>query len=287
MDSITQTYVTPVMSDVEFNNLKMLIHSNFGINLTSTKKIMLSTRLSRRLKELNLSAFNDYYNLLQTSSGQVVEYNYLIDAVTTNKTDFFRENKHFELLQNDLLKKIIKEKSFSFEKKIYCWSAGCSTGEEPYTLAMVLADFFSRYQTGDFEIFATDISNGVLRVAKNAVYNEIDINPIPEALRKKYLLRGKNDRKGEFRIIPSLREKVCFRQLNLMDSDFLINRKLDIVFCRNVIIYFDRQTQIDFFNKIYDVLSPGGLLFIGSSETLFNINDRFTPIGPTVYKKEE
>ena len=276
----------PVMSDEEFTDLSSLIYCYLGLNITTAKKMMLSSRLNKRLRELNFSTYREYYNYLKSYDGRMLEFDELTDAVTTNKTNFFRENKHFEFLSDGILNEILNMKRFNLNKKIYCWSAGCSTGEEPYTLAMILEDFLSQNKQYDFEILATDISNRALTIARNAIYRKADIEPIPDRLKKKYLLRGKNNRKGEFRIVSELREKVEFQQLNLMDKNYLMHNKMDIIFCRNVIIYFDRETQIEFFDKLYDQLSTGGYLFIGSSESLYSISDKFKSVRPTVYMKE-
>ena len=207
-----------------------------------------------------------------------------VDAVTTNKTDFFREPRHFEFLAKKVLPELTASENCSDEDAISAWSAGCSTGQEPYTLAMVFSEFFSG-KMDRFRIFATDVSRKVLQAGCDAIYTEDVIQSIPVIFRKKYLMRGTGDKAGLFKIIPELRERVSFRQLNFMDNRFTVETQFNIIFCRNVIIYFDKETQIKLFRKLYNHLVPDGYLFIGSSETLNGINDRFVSAGPTVYKK--
>ncbi len=274
------------MCDREFRLFSDLIYTVLGIKMPPAKKLMLTSRLNKRLRALKLLTFEQYYNYILSPEGRKKEYHLMINAVTTNKTEFFREAAHFNVLVKKILPELIQGSRFKTNKKLYAWSAGCSTGEEPYTLAIVLADFFSN-KTGDFNILATDISTKVLSAAVNAVYNNESIKPVPLNLKKKYLLRGKGTKKGVSRIVPGLREKITFQRLNFMDRDFKIKTKtkMDIIFCRNVVIYFDRETQVEFFKKLYNQLVPDGYLFIGSSETLFGINDKFVSIGPSIYKK--
>ncbi len=277
-----------VMSEKEFALFSSMIYSGTGIKMPPVKKLMLTSRLIKRMKLLEIKSFKQYYEYVCSPEGKVNEYFRMIDAVTTNKTDFFRENAHFEILVNMVLPELSAKEKFVKGNPVNIWSAGCSTGEEPYTIAMVTSDFFSRERMKGKEpvsILATDISTKVLNSAVNAVYSEDSIKPVPHTLRKKYLLRGKGEKQGMFRIAPEIRKMVNFKKLNLMDERFNLDVEIDIVFCRNVIIYFDRDTQRELFNRFYDVISPGGYLFIGSSETLQGLNDRFVPAGPTVYRK--
>jgi len=274
------------MSDNEFNLFSTLIYNRLGIKMPYTKKLMLISRLTKRLKVLGFRSYKEYYDFLCTEKGKVEEFNKMIDAVTTNKTDFFREPDHFSILVKKVLPDLEEMENYIERKMVNIWSAGCSTGEEAYTLTMVLSEYFTGAKSKvKFNILATDISPKVLQAGYDAIYSESIIQPIPAAMRQKYLKRGTGDKKGLFRIIPPLREKVTFKQLNLMDNSFNVSKQMDIIFCRNVIIYFDKETQKELFKKFYNHLVPGGYLFIGSSETLYGVNSDFLPAGPTVYRK--
>ena len=272
------------MSDDEFSLFSNLIYSQLGIKMPPSKKLMLTSRLNKRLKALGYRSYKDYYDFIMTESGTSCEFNRMIEAVTTNKTDFFRESAHFDLLMRTILPELKEGDSYKKKGILKAWSAGCSTGEEAYTLAMVMSEFFSG-RNREFSIFATDISIKVLKTGMNAIYKEETIGPVSPEMRKKYLLRGTGDNTGMFRIVPELRSRITFKQLNLMDDVFKVDRDFDIIFCRNVIIYFDKPTQVKLFEKFYNHLNPGGYLFIGSSETLYGVSDRFKPAGPTVYRK--
>ncbi len=274
----------PVMSDREFSLFSEMIYSVTGIKMPPVKKLMLTSRLNKRVKALGMHSFRQYYDFVCSREGMSEEYHRMIDAVTTNKTDFFREPEHFNILRDVVFPGLSQEDRFRQGNSVNIWSAGCSTGEEPYTIAMVSSDYFGDNRSS-VSILATDISTRVLNAAMNGVYSGDAIKPIPLPLRKKYLLRGKGEKTGVFRVAPEIRGMISFKKLNLMDDRFCFNSKMDIVFCRNVIIYFDRATQIDLFNKFYDVIAPGGYLFIGSSETLYGLNDKFVSAGPTVYRK--
>jgi chemotaxis protein methyltransferase CheR len=273
------------MTNKEFSLFRELIYSNVGINLSDSKKLMLTTRLSKKLKVCNINSFKEYYNFIQTSSNQSrEEYNRMVDVITTNKTDFFREPVHFDFLTEEALPELVQSIRFKSNQKLQVWSAGCSSGEEVYTLGIVLSEFFSGKISGDFSILGTDISEEILTNAAKAVYPDISINPINHVLKKKYLMKGTGNMKGRCKIIPELIKKTKFKKLNFMQSDFGFKNKFDIIFCRNVVIYFDKKTQIEFFKKLYNNLTTGGYLFIGSSETLFGINSDLTAVGTTIYR---
>jgi chemotaxis protein methyltransferase CheR len=202
--------------------------------------------------------------------------------VTTNKTDFFREPDHFDYLTRTVLPDWCLRHEGA---RLNIWSAGCSSGEEPYTLAMVLSEYAVSHPGFDFRILATDISTRVLEKAKAAIYPEALVEPVPMNLKKKYLLRSKDRSSGMVRIVPELREKVRFRRLNFMDQDFGMRDQLDIIFCRNVIIYFDRPTQEKLLQRFHRQMKPGAFIFMGHSETLSGLNVPLTSVYPTVYRK--
>ena len=268
------------LSNAEFLRLKDLIYGHCGIKITGTKRTMLEARLRKRLRSLGLESFTLYCDYLFSPEGMEEELTQMIDQVTTNKTDFFREPAHFDYLARKALPDLASRK-----KTIMLWSAGCSTGEEPYTLAMVVNEFTGDHRGCDFLILATDISTRVLEKARLAIYDEDAIAPVPPELKKKYLLRSKDGMRRRYRVIPELREHVNFRQLNLMDGDFGFRERIDIIFCRNVIIYFDKPTQERLLERFCRHLSPDGYLFMGHSETLFGMDLPLAQVAPTVYRR--
>lgn len=275
-----------VMPEVDFKHFRKYIYEKCGVNLTPVKKTMLTLRLSKRMRTLGISSFGRYYDFVLSPKGQEEELVHMIDVVTTNKTDFFREPRHFDFLLQTALPEFLRNRRTAKSGKIGIWSAGCSSGEEPYTLAMVLQEFFNNEGEGDFSILATDISSRVLEAGRQGIYPGDAVKPIPSMLKPKYLMKGKGSRKGYFRVVPELRNRVHFQRLNLIEGQcFGFKTRIDIIFCRNVVIYFDRETQSKLFNKFYDQLVPGGFMFIGHSETLHGIYDRFKPVSASVYRK--
>ncbi len=275
------------MSDREFQRLSEFIYSECGIKMPPAKKIMLSSRLQKRVRKLQMSSISEYCNYLFSPQGIENEVIHMIDVVTTNKTDFFREPKHFNYLVQKALPGLLSGEVYEIGNKLMVWSAGCSTGEEPYTLAIVLKEFAAAYPEYrlDFLILATDISTRVLQKAKLAVYVDKIVEPIPDELKSKYLLKGKDKKKGLVRMAPEVRDSVKFRRLNFIDSDFGMREQLDIIFCRNVIIYFDRATQEKLLNRFCSHLNPGGYIFLGHSESLNGLNVNLIQVAPTVYRK--
>jgi chemotaxis protein methyltransferase CheR len=269
------------LSDKEFVRLSEFIHGECGIKVTEGKKIMLEGRLQKRLRKLGLGSFAAYCEYLFSPEGMEKELTFMIDEVTTNKTDFFREPAHFQFLTESVVPDLTRSR-----RHLTIWSAGCSSGEEPYTLAMVLSAYAERLPGFEFLVLATDISTGVLAKAERAVYDEDRIAPVPAEFRRKYLLRSKDRTKGSVRIVPQLRSRVRFRRLNFMDSDFGFREPLDVIFCRNVIIYFDRATQERLLNRFCRHLAPGGYVFMGHSEALIDMNVPLAPVAPTVYRKK-
>ncbi|MBV6342435.1 CheR family methyltransferase [Candidatus Magnetobacterium casense] len=271
------------LSEKDFQRLSHFVHTEVGIKMPPAKKTMLEARLQRRLRSLQIRNFTDYLDFVFSPAGFESELVHLIDAITTNKTDFFREPQHFEYLVNKALPELMRTQGAGIRRKLMVWSAGCSTGEEPYTMAMVLSEFSEKNDT-DFMIIATDISTKVLDKAKSAIYEEERVIPVPNNLKKKYLLRSKDRSKGLVRIVPELREIIKFRRLNFMDSDFGFRETMDVIFCRNVVIYFDRKTQEQLLNRFARYLARGGYLFMGHSETLNGLNVPFVQVAPTIYR---
>jgi chemotaxis protein methyltransferase CheR len=269
------------ISERGFRRLSAFIESELGIRMPDTKRIMLESRLQKRLRVLGLPDFETYID--RVFSGDDVELIHMIDAVTTNKTDFFREPDHFDILSNRLLPAAMTRNAgrtlFSF------WSAGCATGEEPYTLAMVLEEFRSTHPSFDYHILASDISSQALQKAFTAVYDAEKVIPVPPGFKRKYLLRSKDPSKVDVRIKKELRDKVEFIRLNFMDDHFPFDGKFDVIFCRNVIIYFDRPTQERLLGHMCEYLRPGGNLILGHSETLTGMSLPLRSLAPTVYER--
>lgn len=265
-----------------FERLSEFIKTELGIKMPSSKKTLLEARLQKRLRELCLNSHEEYCRYLFSPEGMEQELVNLVDVVTTNTTDFFREPKHFSLLLERVLPALLGRGGSG--RRVHVWSAGCSSGEEPYTLSMVLSEFARATPGFSFNILATDISTQVLRMAVRAVYPESKIGPIPLEYRKRYLLRSRDRTRRLVRIGPEARAHVRFRRLNFME-DFSLEDQLDIIFCRNVVIYFDRPTQERLFSRFCRKLSPGGFLFIGHSESLTGMSLPLESVAPTVYRK--
>jgi chemotaxis protein methyltransferase CheR len=270
------------MGNREFASLSRFIYEQCGIKMPEAKRTMLEGRLQKRLRALSMKSFADYTEYLFSAEGIRNELVHMIDMVTTNKTDFFREPDHFHYLRDRVLPEWCEKYN---GRRLLIWSAGCSTGQEPYTLAMVLSDFAARHPGFDYQILATDISTRVLEQAQKAVYTETVLEPVPTAMKSRYLLRSKDRQSGLARIVPELRAKIKFRRLNFLEDDFGIREPMDIIFCRNVIIYFDRETQSRLLKRFYGHLRPGGHVFMGHSETLSGLDVPLVSVAPTVYRK--
>jgi chemotaxis protein methyltransferase CheR len=283
--AFTTDFAKP-MTQAEFTRFSEFIIGQCGIKMPPSKKIMLEARLQKRLRSLAIPSYNEYYRYIRSEGGSG-ELVHMLDAVTTNKTEFFRESTHFQYLAQTILPEALSEQEGSKLKgrPFFIWSAGCSTGEEPYTLAMVLSEFAHQHPPFRFSVLATDISTKVLDRAKDGIYDEDRTAAIPLALKQRYILRSKDRGKSLVRIVPELRAAVQFRRLNLMDESFSFSELLDVVFCRNVIIYFDRSTQERLINRFCRVLKPEGHLFLGHSESVHGLDLPLRRITSTVYRK--
>ncbi len=275
------------IEDKEFNYLKDLIYQQTGIALASHKKIMLQSRLNVRLRTNQIPNFVEYVKKLQTDKSffekEVLE---IINRVTTNKTDFYRENHHFEYLKNTFLPKMEELAKNNFKKKIRIWCSAASTGEEPYTIAITLLEYFTDKPGWDLKIIATDIDTNVLATAEKGSYKEDRMSPVKPELKNKYFLTVSDGKTKEFQVKPILKGLIEFKKLNLLESPYLFKEQFDLIFCRNVIIYFDKPTQTKIFYEFEKVLSKDGILIIGHSETLFGISESYKFLGQTVYQKK-
>lgn len=270
------------MGEAEFQRFSALIHSEFGIKMPPSKKVLLQSRFQKRLRALGLSSYAEYCEYVFSPEGQQKERQHLVDVVTTNTTHFFREPKHYDILNNIVLPEVWRNVGSGRETRI--WSAGCSSGEEPYTLAMVFSEFAEKHSGFRFSIQATDISRDILQKAMRAVYSMDKLEEIPQAMRRKYLLKSKDPAKRLMKIDKSIRSRVRFSQLNFMDN-FKLDFSPDIIFCRNVVIYFDRPTQEVLFTKFCNHLAMGGFLFIGHSESLSGMSLPLRQVAPTVFQR--
>ncbi|MEW6489199.1 MAG: protein-glutamate O-methyltransferase [Thermodesulfobacteriota bacterium] len=267
----------------EFRRLAEFVQGHCGIRMPEAKRVMVESRLRKRLRVLGLPSFRAYCDYVFGSRGEG-ERVHLVDALTTNKTDFFREPQHFEYLVRAALPQLVREAGSGVRRPLAAWSAACSTGEEPYTLAMVLSEVAEGLPGFRFQVLATDISTRVLERARNAVYAEERVEPVPAPLRRKYLLRSRDRTQGLVRVAPELRSTVRFRHLNLLDADFGLREPQDVIFCRNVMIYFDRETQEGVLNRLCRHLAPGGYVFLGHSETINGLRVPLRPVAPTIYR---
>jgi chemotaxis protein methyltransferase CheR len=268
------------LSDADFSRLSKFIQGEYGIKMPPEKKIMLQSRLQKRLRALGMVSYSDYVNYVFDGKN-TEEIIHMIDVVSTNKTDFFREPVHFDYLKNKILPEFKSKASGNFN----IWSAGCSSGAEPYTIAMVCEDFKRANNDFSYNIFATDISTRMLKKAINAIYPVSEIDVISLDLKKKYLLKSKNPNENVVRIVPELRQKLKFGRLNFMDDEYHVNQMFDLIFCRNVLIYFDRENQEKVINNLCKNLKPDGYFLLGHSESITGINVPLKHIQPTIFQK--
>jgi len=270
------------MGDEEFKRFSALIQSEFGIKMPPTKKVLLQSRFQKRLRALGMHSYKEYCDYVFSDKGHENERQHLIDVVTTNTTHFFREPKHWDIMNNIVLPDLWGRGIGKGGNKLKIWSAGCSSGEEPYTLAMVLSEWAAIKQGFDFSVLATDISSEILQKAMRAIYSMDKVDDVPMQYKKKYMLKSKT--KQLVKMDSILRNKITFQRLNFMEN-FKLPEEKDIIFCRNVVIYFDRDTQVVLFNKFCNNLKQGGFLFIGHSESLSGMQLPIKQVAPTVFQR--
>ena len=266
-----------VLSEKTFYNFSDLVIKHMGIKMPIAKRTLLESRLQKLIRANNLDSFEEYYDYIafrNHGDEKIVEF---CNAVATNKTEFFRENAHFEYLEETALPQL----RASGCRKIRVWSAASSTGEEPYTLAMVLSEFCQKYREMDFSILGTDISTKVLTKAKAGIYTNEAVEGIPVHLQRKYLKRLSDE---EIEIEPRLKSKVKWGRFNLMSRSFDVPGPFEVVFCRNVLIYFNRENQALIFGKLVKQIVPDGYLFLGHSESMAGVNSRKQSVAPSVFR---
>lgn len=270
------------LTDKEFKTLSEFIFENYGIKMPYSKKVMLEGRLYKRLRDNNLNTFAEYLNFVFSPEGTQHELIHMIDVVTTNKTDFFRESHHFEFLTDQFLPSYTGLKN----DLLKIWSAGCSTGEEPYTISICLEEYNRiNLQKLKYSITGTDLSTRVLQNTAKGVYNENRVQGIPLDILKRYFLKSVDRENPTVRIIPLLRSKLNLSRVNFMDEEFPIGKDFDVLFCRNVIIYFEKETQREVLTKLCSHLKTGGVFFIGHSESITDFDLPLKQIKPTIYLK--
>ena len=268
------------LTDDTFERLSQLVKNQMGIKMPPTKKALLESRLQKRVRELGFGSFTEYCDFLLSRKPGDEEIVRFCDAVATNKTDFFRENTHFEFLRDSLLPELFARGC----RKIRIWSAASSSGEEPYTLAMVLEEFCADKSGLDYSVLGTDISTKVLARAKAGVYKPETVEGIPANLRNKYLKKIDRDGHEAYEIIPRLKNKMKWGRFNLMTRNYNVPGPFEIIFCRNVLIYFDRDNQKYIFGRLLEQLTAGGTVFLGHSESMAGMNLSTRTLAPSVFR---
>ncbi len=269
------------LNTAEYAALRALIKSTTGIQLAEDRQQMIRRRLSSRLKELQLTTFTQYLDILQ--SGDAIELELFANAVTTNLTAFFREDHHFQFLSDTLLPQLV-EMARNHHRKIRIWSAGCSTGEEAYSIAMSINEMNPLPSDLDIKILASDLDSGAVAHAAAGIYTCDRLAKMSAQRRKRWFTRGTGVNKGHVRIDPHLQQQVTFRHLNLLQP-WPMKNQFDVIFCRNTIIYFDKTTQKELVGRFTNALSQGGHLILGHSESLMYATDKLSLLGKTIYKR--
>lgn len=267
-------------SDKHFIKVRDIVTEHAGIVLSDAKQDMVYSRLVRRLRKTKNITFDDYFRYLDNPNNN--EFTEFINAITTNLTSFFRENHHFELLAEKVLPELLEKNKAS--RKIRIWSAGCSTGMETYSIAMVVKELISDKAGWDVKILATDLDTNVLETAANGVYDIDRITGVSEQRFKTWFMQGQAENEKKVKISKQLRSMVTFKQLNLLEP-FPMSGPMDIIFCRNVVIYFDKDTQRTLFKKFAATQQLNGYLFIGHSETLYNVSAQYHLLKKTMYQR--
>ena len=268
------------LSKEDFHFVCQFVYDCAGIVLNESKREMVYRRLTRIIRERQLSTFSAYCQLLKTNPDQ--EKNYFINAITTNLTSFFREQHHFDYMTQTELPRLFAKKK---DKRLRIWSSASSTGEEPYSIAITLVESLkSKLETWDVKILATDIDSNVLATGKTGVYGENRIEDIPRKFKEKYFHQGIGKNEKKVKVDKQLQSLITFKQLNLL-HDWPMMGPFDLIFCRNVIIYFDKETQQGLFERYYQMLAPGGLLILGHSENLGSYQQYFDNVGRTIFRK--
>jgi len=272
------------LDDRDFDFLCRLIYDQSRIRLGPDKRTLVTSRLAKRLRQLQLPDYHEYCQLLRSPAGDE-ELRFLIDRISTNHTHFFREMKHFDFLREKVLPQW-QARSLPGKREMFrVWSAACSSGEEPYSLAIHLAEHLAPAGPNTWQIEASDISTRVLEIAERGVYDGEKLAGISQELLRRHFQKGTRDWQGHFRIKEELRQRIGFHQLNLLEANYPFARPFDVIFCRNVMIYFDRPTQEALVGYLAERLVPGGYLMVGHSESLSGIKHSLRLVQPAIYLK--
>jgi len=274
------------ITDQEFRLFQNLIKAHTGIALSEHKRNLVCSRLGKRLRALSLPSFRKYYDYLSDEAGQT-ELEHFVNAITTNKTDFYREKAHFDFLEQEMVSAWKARVVRTGKRQIRIWSAGCSSGEEPYTIAITLRNAIENFSAWDVRILASDIDTEVLDRAAQGVYSTERVADIPKPILERYFLRGTGSRAGFVQVAPEIRDLITFRQINLQWDPWPVRTLFDCIFCRNVIIYFDKPTQRRLMERFAAYLKDDAYLFLGHSESLYGMSDEFTLLRNTIYRKRE
>jgi len=272
--------IFPELRDAEFHALSKLVEAHAGISLHAGKEALVKARLGKRLRQLGIRSYREYLDYLRRDDGE--EFVAMLDAISTNVTYFFREPEHFAFLARRVLPRLLPARAK--QRRLRFWSAGCSSGEEPYSLAIVLREKVPEHRAWDMRILATDLSTRVLTKARQGYYESEKLRDIKPELLARYFKPEDDGANERYRVVPAVRELVRFARLNLM-NDWPMKGPFDVIFCRNVMIYFERETRRRLVRKFWELLDQGGMLLIGHSESLNGIPNDFSYIAPTIYQK--
>ncbi len=277
------TVQTVDLSEKDFHKISDIVYEHCGINLYKDKKELIRARLAKRLHLGNFKTFSEYIKyVLADKTGR--EFSILIDSLSTNLTGFFREPQHFDFVRSEFLPPLLERKGKKRNLKIRAWSAGCSSGEEAYSLAMILLEATEGTNQWDVKVLANDISTTMLETAQKGIYEKERVEPVPSLLRQKYMIHHRKGKHNVFEVNQILRDTVTFKNMILV-KHWETSETLDFIFCRNVMIYFDKHTRARLVNRFCDLLDSGGVLFTGHSESLIGINHKFSYVQPTIYVK--
>jgi chemotaxis protein methyltransferase CheR len=271
------------LRDGLFQKFSQLVYERCGINLHDGKKALLQARLNRRLRQTGICTYEEYFKYI-TSDKNPAEFVHFLDSISTNLTFFFREQQHFDFLEQVALPELIARKQKDRDSRIRIWSSGCSTGEEPYSLAMCVSAYLQDISRWDLRILATDISTRALEVASKGIYSEEKVQKVPPGFRHSNFIKiGGRNEKPEYEIAPNVKRLVTFCRLNLKDR-YPFSGRFDFIFCRNVMIYFDKKTQQELVNKMASFLNSGGYFYVGHSESLTGLAHKLSYVRPAIYR---
>ncbi len=273
-----------VISEKEFRAFRELIFQEAAISLSDAKRALVCSRLSKRLRHYGFKSFSQYYEYLMEADPAGAERLQMINCITTNKTDFFRERHHFDFLREQFFPKLRERCPAGGARRLRVWSAGCSSGEEPYSIGITAREFFSALPGWDMKILASDIDTDMLRAGEQGIYPAERLESVPAEFTRRHFLRGRGEWAGYYKVRAELRDLVTFRRINFAEESWPIRARFDVIFCRNVIIYFNRATQRRLFERLAGYLQPDGCLMVGHSESLQWLSDMFVPLRGTIYR---